>query len=146
MNNELEIRILTGDVLGTTEQTQEAITMAVRALSQPDVHDTNVGDLISRAEALDEMQKAGTRDGAEWAVRILPPAQPEPRWIPVDGKERLPKEGQRVLVTDEDGEIDIAHIIDYSDIGEGIEWWAHDYKCYPIAWSELPKPYERSEE
>lgn len=35
MTNELAIRILTGDVLGTTEQTQEAITMAVRALSLP---------------------------------------------------------------------------------------------------------------
>lgn len=42
-----------------------------------DVTDTNVGDLISRAEALDAMLKAGTRDGAEWAVRILPSAQPE---------------------------------------------------------------------
>lgn len=36
MTNELAIRILTGTVLGTTEQTQEAVTMAVRALLQPE--------------------------------------------------------------------------------------------------------------
>ena len=36
MTNELAIRILTGTVLGTTEQTQEAIKMAVKALSQPE--------------------------------------------------------------------------------------------------------------
>ena len=35
MTNELAIRILTGDVLGTTEQTHEAIKMAVKALSLP---------------------------------------------------------------------------------------------------------------
>lgn len=37
MTNELAIRILTGDVLGTTEQTNEAIKMAVKALSLPTV-------------------------------------------------------------------------------------------------------------
>ena len=35
MTNELAIRIITGDVLGTSEQTQEAIIMAVKALSMP---------------------------------------------------------------------------------------------------------------
>lgn len=35
MTNELAIRILTGDVLGTSEQTHEAIKMAVKALSLP---------------------------------------------------------------------------------------------------------------
>jgi len=33
MTNELAIRILTGDVLGTSGQTQEAVKMAVKALS-----------------------------------------------------------------------------------------------------------------
>ena len=33
MTNDLAIRILTGDVLGTTEQTHEAVAMAVKALS-----------------------------------------------------------------------------------------------------------------
>ena len=35
MTNELAIRILTGDVLGTASQTSEAIKMAVKALSMP---------------------------------------------------------------------------------------------------------------
>ncbi len=33
MTNDLAIRILSGDVLGTTEQTHEAVSMAVKALS-----------------------------------------------------------------------------------------------------------------
>lgn len=53
MTKELAIRILTGGVLGTSEQTQEAIKMAVRALSQPDIADINIGDTISRQEAID---------------------------------------------------------------------------------------------
>ena len=35
MTNELAIKILTGDVLGTSEQTHEAVVMAVKALSLP---------------------------------------------------------------------------------------------------------------
>lgn len=56
MTKELAIRILTGDVLGTSEQTHEAIKMAVRALSQPDVADTNVGDMISRQAAIEAIK------------------------------------------------------------------------------------------
>ena len=33
MTNDLAIRILSGDILGTTEQTHEAVAMAVKALS-----------------------------------------------------------------------------------------------------------------
>lgn len=33
MTNDLAIKILNGDVLGTTEQTNEAVAMAVKALS-----------------------------------------------------------------------------------------------------------------
>ena len=39
MTKELAIRILAGDVLGTSEQTHEAVKMAVKALSLPDVPD-----------------------------------------------------------------------------------------------------------
>lgn len=35
MTNDLAIRIIAGDVLGTSAQTQEAIKMAVKALSMP---------------------------------------------------------------------------------------------------------------
>lgn len=93
MTNELAIRILTGDVLGTTEQTQEAVTMAVRALSQPEVPDTNVGDTISRQAAIDachnwDYGKNAYAYGYTVKERLqkLPSAQPERKkgkWIPV---------------------------------------------------------------
>lgn len=57
MTNELAIRILTGDVLGTSEQTDEAVKMAVKALSLPNVTEINVGDIISRQDAIDLLKK-----------------------------------------------------------------------------------------
>ena len=88
MTNELAIRILTGDVLGTPEQTHDAIKMAVEALSQLDV------DTISRKSAIDiAMQYCPDDDGScskagadirEMLDELedLPPAQPEHgRWI-----------------------------------------------------------------
>lgn len=116
-------------------------------------------DLISRQEAIDALDgeieiigKANAKAVLKYTqmvsdrIKALPPEQPEPRWIPVEDKERLPRDGQRVLVTDEDGEIEIAYYIDFSSIDESAEWWAHDYQCHPIAWREPPKPYERSED
>lgn len=57
MTTELAIRILTGEVLGTSEQTHEAIKMAVKALSLQDVAYINVGDTISRQDAIDLLKK-----------------------------------------------------------------------------------------
>ena len=51
MTNELAIRILTGDVLSTTEQTQEAIEMAVKALSNAN------GETIYRQDAINLLKK-----------------------------------------------------------------------------------------
>ena len=48
MTKELAIRIITGDVLGTFDQTQEAVTMAVKALLS-DVPDKNVGDTMTQS-------------------------------------------------------------------------------------------------
>lgn len=58
MTTELAIRILIGDVLGTSGQTHEAIKMAVSALSHPDVTDINVGDTIYRQAALDAVEES----------------------------------------------------------------------------------------
>lgn len=95
MTNVLAIRILTGDVLGTKEQTQDAIKMAVKALSQPDVPDTNVGDTISRQAAIDAVEESRRlnhhQDGKEACAHEyehrhflkilmeLPSAQPDDR-------------------------------------------------------------------
>lgn len=89
MTNELAIRILTGDVLGTSEQTHEAVTMAVKALSQPDVAE----DTISRQVAIDAFKKELTvgeskgnyvticsavgYEGAKQILKRLPSAQPD---------------------------------------------------------------------
>jgi len=116
-------------------------------------------DTISRQAAIDAICKHGTelerrgitvlsvanhKQATVDLLESLPSVQPEQRWIPVT--ERLPRDGQRVLVTDEDGGIDIAYFIDYSSIDESVEWWSHDYQFHPIAWSELPTAYERSED
>jgi len=83
MTNELAIRILTGDVLGTSEQTQEAVTMAVRALSQPEPCE----DAVSR-EAVSSWLKQYGQDVLHGKMKFslmyiwknlmdLPSAQPE---------------------------------------------------------------------
>jgi hypothetical protein len=95
MTKELAIRIITGDVLGTSEQTQEAVTMAVKALSMSDVPDKNVGGTISRQAAIDaivnSVSEIGLHDNSEVArygatfrqheiidiIEGLPSAQPE---------------------------------------------------------------------
>ena len=49
MTKDLAIRILSGDVLGTTEQTQKAIAMAVQSLEEAptvDVPDRKVGKWV----------------------------------------------------------------------------------------------------
>jgi len=87
MTKELAIRIITGDVLGTSEQTQEAVTMAVKALSMSEVPDNNVGDLISRQAVIKEFSCCDlTPDGgidvndAIDFLKQLPSAQPEQRY------------------------------------------------------------------
>lgn len=81
MTNDLAIRILNGDILGTTEQTHEAVAMAVKALSARTDTDT-----VSRQDAIDALH--GYFDGMletdTWSpcdvyglIEILPSAQPE---------------------------------------------------------------------
>ena len=146
MTNELAIRILTGDVLGTTEQTQEAIEMAVKALSN-----TN-GETIYRQDAIDLLQKWS--DGykyieteTELAIKDfqhLPSAQ---QWIPCS--ERLPEHPENddyYLVT-----IQCEHYDGWDDYVTGFaEWTKHGWdelSCYigqikVVAWMPIPEPYE----
>ena len=95
MTNDLAIRILTGDVLGTTEQTHEAVAMAVKALSA-----LPSADAVSRQDAIDALH--GYFDGMletdTWSpcdvyglIEILPSAQPDiihckdcKHWMPYD--------------------------------------------------------------
>lgn len=55
MTKELAIRVLTGDVLGTTEQTQEAVKIAVEALSEPSAQ-PYTEDEIQKIQDLEQAQ------------------------------------------------------------------------------------------
>ncbi len=72
---------------------------------------------------------------------------PEPQWIPIS--ERLPKEDEDVLITDEDGDVYIAYY-DRNDWtwseDPKIEWYTGDFRADPVAWMPLPKAYEGEEE
>lgn len=104
-------------------------------------------DAVSRQAAIDAIIKAYYEFTGilseprarmfEQTINVLPPAQPEPHWIPCS--ERLPEPGEYYLVTrqyfgwncTEYREIDIAK---YDFDG----WHKADTV---LAWCELPKPY-----
>lgn len=72
------------------------------------------------------------------AFQELPPIR---QWIPCS--EQLPEEGTDVLITDEDGDIDIARY-EYNSWSEDpiVEWWSNEYRTYAVAWMPLIEPYE----
>ena len=73
-------------------------------------------------------------DRAEGAIFNLPPAQPEPHWIPVS--ERLPEEPGYYITSNE-----------YNGVGEDFyydgHFWNADKNAYSvIAWMPKPKAYK----
>lgn len=110
-----------------------------------------MSDLISRQVAIKAIEDLkdcynGFSDTYDKACIIgvleeLPSAQPEQPWISCS--ERLPEENIKVLVTDEDGCIDVAYYY-YNEWSEDpkIEWWTGGFRVYPIAWMPLPEPYK----
>ena len=92
----------------------EALDIAISALQAQDLQSTcnNLAtDTISRQAAIDalleevrlvdgyyvENDEVIDKDDAIEAIRLLPSAQPEPRWIPVS--ERMPEDGKNCLVS-----------------------------------------------
>ena len=116
-------------------------------------------DLISRQAAIDAIRKIydsvgilGEKwavDKCQMAIKDLPSAQPEQRWIPVT--ERLPENDNEVLITVWDAEDDYVEV--YKGFYQEHEWWTQwchgcskikDEPCgenIVIAWMPLPKPY-----
>ena len=111
-------------------------------------------DLISRQAAIDAICKVcangddytACRDRdikSRWcdnitALRDLPSAQPEQRWIPCG--ERLPEVEELVLVTDDSGGIktvDVDRCGQYENSNERF-WY---YMQNAVAWMPLPEPY-----
>jgi hypothetical protein len=83
------------------------------------------------------------------AVKDLPPAQPEPQWIPVSG--RLPETEEFVLasLTGKYRNITFEHACEIADYADG-EWCVYAYphmsaeKCEELieAWMPLPEAYK----
>ena len=77
MTKEEAIRIISGEVLGTTEQTHEAVAMAVEALSAQSQQVTGKlnSDCISRRDAIDALEWKWAGKAAIDAIKNLPSAQ-----------------------------------------------------------------------
>ncbi len=108
--------------------------------------------LVSRQAAIDAVNNAFDRETlltgfvrsiAVRAIRDMPSAQPEQRWIPCG--ERLPEDDVEVLITDDSGGVQwlaIDKMLSYED-GSGRFWVASQNST---AWMPLPKPYEPKED
>ena len=111
-----------------------------------------MSDLVERQAAIKAVNNAFDRETlltgfvrsiAVRAIRDMPPAQPEQKWIPCS--EQLPEEGIKVLACLKDwrtGERKtvVSYRIDYN-------YW-HGYGRYNeacVAWMPLPEPYKEGE-
>ena len=150
----------------TTQRINEAFDMAISALQAQDVHDTNVGDTISRRAAIDAFEDTTyTKNEIRRRIAELPPAQPEQRWTPfalrpatdkekeenpdlnyyLDGK--LPKDGQKILITvrlpgHEEVQVDEF----YSDADGSYLDGQYEIGTEAVAWMPLPEPYKEGDE
>lgn len=141
MTNELAIRILTGSVLGTEEQTQEAVTMAVKALSMPS----------AQPEADEVARDIATIIENEKDMRVIR-ENAEQKWIPCS--ERLPEEYGNYLATMDDGDVQECSYSPEKDKPYFRGGWS---TCDAdgitfldiaevVAWKTMPKPYKGEEE
>lgn len=155
MTNDLAIRILSGAILGTTEQTHEAVAMAIKALSAL----PSASDLIDRRAAIGSAMKdvsdkrthdfnAGATRAAN-RIKLLPSVQPEQQWIPVTA--RCPEIGQIVLCLLKTrhyyGRI---HVCKYCAADKYYDHpyfdWGHNGFPDVVAWMPLPEPYKGGEQ
>lgn len=107
-----------------------------------------MNDLISRQKAINTVNAMfkvcdtnSLEDFRDLMIAALADLPPVRQWIPCS--EQLPEEDTDVLITDEDGDIDIAHY-EYNSWSEDpiVEWWNYEYKTYAVAWMPLIEPYE----
>ncbi len=121
------------------------------------------GDLIRRQDAIDAMYRLETEDietygcsipegfdakPAVEALKALPSAEPERKWISVT--EALPKDGEFVLLTirrlDKKYNQNSFISVGYISWNQSAWWCAHDGDCDAhnvnvLAWMPLPEPW-----
>ena len=136
-----------------------------------------MSDLIERQAAIDAVNNAFDRETlltgfvrsiAVRTIRDMPPAQPDPHWIPVS--EKLPESGTYCLFTvfEHDSELEVTTIETvygcFNDYGERRYWsWEDEVgKCCiegeeqldgyhdeiiekVLAWMPLPEPYKEGD-
>ena len=131
--------------IGDCNDCDKAFEMAIKALEQEPCEDA-----VSRQAVLDEKYLIELEDGQSFYcinpedVEALPPVTPTQRWIPVS--ERLPKEGETVLVCYQaQGKI-AQSVCEWFDMpNRGIVWSSLCGRT-PIAWMPLPEPYKAESE
>lgn len=101
-----------------------------------------MSDCISRQEAIEALYHVDEYNGRSVeAIRKLPPAQPEPHWIPVT--EATPIEEDDYWAT---FEADEGRFVDWASWYHG-KWvvWLDSYPnevTNVIAWQKCPEPYK----
>lgn len=110
-----------------------------------------MNDLISRKDVLEklkyEMKYGAIIDqcGLEIAydiVEVLPPTEPEQKWIPV--AEALPKMKEVVLITNGKGHVRCGKYQGIFDNKNYRWWWKHKTLEEVLAWMPLPEPWENN--
>lgn len=159
----------------TTEMFRNGCLEAIKALMvEGEIYDIDYDfkerepceDTISRQAALDAVfNNAESPNKAYKAIRILPPAQPEQRWIPfvlrpatdeekeenpglnyyLDGK--LPDDGQKILITvrlpgHEEVQVDEF----YTDADGSYLDSQYEIGTEAVAWMPMPEPYRKEGE
>ena len=132
-----------------TGNKEKAIEVWNRAMGADQFRDLTkkMSDLISRQDAINAMMVLKRADDLAYgceipesfdseraieALKNIPSAEPERKWIPVS--EALPEERKNVLVTTIDGDIKVSYRSD-------VTYWWNIGRGKVIAWMPLPEPW-----
>lgn len=141
------------------KQLREAVDISINAMTsqaektQHSEEDT-ASDCISRKAAIDAVFELNAYHRVSWkdavidTIDALPPAQPEPHWIPCS--ERLPDQYGNYLISIDGEEPDIGTINPNDPRGWSLcdangFYWASDKALNITAWMPLPEAFREGE-